>query len=128
MPLQLETKLEVWDSQQLGRRIRHRRRALLHRLAMNHGLGGQLDGPSSYLMKSPKNQRPDDEARQATEEFIAKYSRVQTPTHADAAKGLNLLKARTFRCGAATGCPQLFETGGFASKHRGMSRLAAIAS
>jgi hypothetical protein len=36
-------------------------------------------------MKSPKNQRPDDEAREWTEEFIAKYSRVQAAT-ADPAK------------------------------------------
>jgi myo-inositol-1-phosphate synthase len=35
-------------------------------------VGGQLDGPSSYLRKSPHNQRPDDEAREATEKFIAK--------------------------------------------------------
>jgi len=28
------------------------------KLALNHGIGGQLDGPSSYLMKSPHNQRP----------------------------------------------------------------------
>ena len=44
---------------------------------MNHGVGGQLDGPSSYLMKSPHNQRPDDEAREATEEFIAKHARTR---------------------------------------------------
>ena len=36
---------------------------------------GQLDGPSSYLMKSPHDQRPDDQARAETERFIAKYSR-----------------------------------------------------
>jgi myo-inositol-1-phosphate synthase len=45
------------------------------KLALNHGVGGQLDGPSSYLMKSPQNQRPDDQARADTEKFIAKYSR-----------------------------------------------------
>ena len=42
---------------------------------MNHGIGGQIDGPSSYLMKSPYTQRPDDLAREATEEFIAKHAR-----------------------------------------------------
>ena len=46
------------------------------KLALNNGLAGQLDGPSSYLMKSPMNQRPDDEARELTEAFIAKYSRT----------------------------------------------------
>jgi myo-inositol-1-phosphate synthase len=45
------------------------------KLALNNGLAGQLDGPSSYLMKSPHNQRPDDKARQLTEEFIANYAR-----------------------------------------------------
>jgi myo-inositol-1-phosphate synthase len=45
------------------------------KLALNNGLSGQLDGPSSYLMKSPMNQRPDSEARELTEEFIAKYTR-----------------------------------------------------
>jgi myo-inositol-1-phosphate synthase len=43
------------------------------KLALNHGLGGQLDGPSSYLMKSPHNQRPDEQARADTEKFIATY-------------------------------------------------------
>ena len=45
------------------------------RYALNHGVSGQLDGPSSYLMKSPKNQRPDDQARQDTEKFIKQYAR-----------------------------------------------------
>jgi myo-inositol-1-phosphate synthase len=44
------------------------------KLALNHGVGGQLDGPSSYLMKSPHNQRPDEVARADTEKFIAKYA------------------------------------------------------
>jgi myo-inositol-1-phosphate synthase len=48
------------------------------KLALNHGISGQLDGPSSYLMKSPMNQRPDDEARELTEAFIAKHSRKAT--------------------------------------------------
>jgi myo-inositol-1-phosphate synthase len=44
------------------------------KLALNHGVAGQLDGPSSYLMKSPHVQRPDDEARLATEQFIADHT------------------------------------------------------
>jgi myo-inositol-1-phosphate synthase len=54
------------------------------KLAMNSGLAGQLDGPSSYLMKSPMHQRPDDEARELTERFIHKYARK--PEAAAAAK------------------------------------------
>jgi myo-inositol-1-phosphate synthase len=75
VPLQLEAKLEVWDSPNSAGIVTDAVR--LCKLAMNNGIAGQLDGPSSYLMKSPKNQRPDDEAREATEEFIAKYSRNQ---------------------------------------------------
>ncbi|HEX4837444.1 MAG TPA: hypothetical protein VFV03_02830, partial [Solirubrobacteraceae bacterium] len=45
------------------------------KLALNHGVGGQLDGPSSYLMKSPHNQRPDNLAHEETERFIAKHAR-----------------------------------------------------
>jgi myo-inositol-1-phosphate synthase len=39
-------------------------------------VAGQLDGPSSYLMKSPYTQRPDDQARAATEEFIERHART----------------------------------------------------
>ena len=44
-------------------------------------MSGQLDGPSSYLMKSPMHQRPDDEAHAMTEAFIKKYAgKPQLPT------------------------------------------------
>jgi myo-inositol-1-phosphate synthase len=75
VPLALETKLEVWDSPNSAGIVIDAVRCV--KLALNNGIAGQLDGPSSYLMKSPKNQRPDDEAREATEEFIARYARVQ---------------------------------------------------
>jgi len=47
----------------------------LIKLALNNGIAGQLDGPSSYLMKSPHSQRPDDEAREQTEQFIVENAR-----------------------------------------------------
>jgi myo-inositol-1-phosphate synthase len=72
VPLNAELKLEVWDSPNSAGIVIDAVRCL--KLALNHGLSGQLDGPSSYLMKSPMNQRPDDEAREATEKFIAKYA------------------------------------------------------
>src|SRR6478752_7370675 len=72
-PLTAEMKLEVWDSPNSAGIVIDAVRCL--KLALNHGVSGQLDGPSSYLMKSPHNQRPDDEARDATEKFIAKYAR-----------------------------------------------------
>jgi myo-inositol-1-phosphate synthase len=49
---------------------------------MNNGLSGQLDGPSSSLMKSPMHQRPDSEARDMTEAFIKKYARKPLPASA----------------------------------------------
>jgi myo-inositol-1-phosphate synthase len=73
VPLTAELKLEVWDSPNSAGIVIDAVRCV--KLAMNHGLAGQLDGPSSYLMKSPHTQRPDDEARQATEAFIAEYAR-----------------------------------------------------
>jgi myo-inositol-1-phosphate synthase len=74
VPLTAELKLEVWDSPNSAGIVIDAVRCC--KLALNNGLAGQLDGPSSYLMKSPMNQRPDSEARELTEAFIAKYSRT----------------------------------------------------
>jgi myo-inositol-1-phosphate synthase len=73
VPLNMELKLEVWDSPNSAGIVIDAVRCC--KLALNNGLAGQLDGPSSYLMKSPMNQRPDDEARELTEAFIAKNAR-----------------------------------------------------
>jgi myo-inositol-1-phosphate synthase len=73
VPLNIELKLEVWDSPNSAGIVIDAVR--MAKLALNHGVGGQIDGPSSYLMKSPMNQRPDNEARLMSEEFIAKYAR-----------------------------------------------------
>src|SRR5579875_483843 len=73
VPLNVELKLEVWDSPNSAGIVIDAVRCC--KLALNHGVGGQLDGPSSYLMKSPKHQRPDNEARAETERFIARYAR-----------------------------------------------------
>ncbi len=72
VPLNLELKLEVWDSPNSAGIVIDAVRCC--KLALNHGVSGQLDGPSSYLMKSPHNQRPDEQARTDTEAFIAKYA------------------------------------------------------
>ena len=61
VPLTAELKLEVWDSPNSAGIVIDAVR--LAKLALNNGIGGQLDGPSSYLMKSPHNQVPDDKAR-----------------------------------------------------------------
>ena len=73
VPLNVELKLEVWDSPNSAGIVIDAVRCC--KLALNHGIGGQLDGPSSYLMKSPHTQRPDHLARDETEKFIARYGR-----------------------------------------------------
>ncbi len=73
VPLNVELKLEVWDSPNSAGIVIDAVRII--KLALNDGVAGELDGPSSYLMKSPHTQRPDDDARQLTEEFIAEHAR-----------------------------------------------------
>jgi myo-inositol-1-phosphate synthase len=80
VPLTAELKLEVWDSPNSAGIVIDAVRCC--KLALNHGIGGQLDGPSSYLMKSPFTQRPDHLAREATEEFIARHARTRAAAEA----------------------------------------------
>jgi myo-inositol-1-phosphate synthase len=80
VPLTAELKLEVWDSPNSAGIVIDAVRCC--KLALNHGVGGQLDGPSSYLMKSPMNQRPDHLARAATERFIAEHARTEAAARA----------------------------------------------
>jgi len=83
VPLTIELKLEVWDSPNSAGIVIDAVRII--KLALNQGVAGQLDGPSSYLMKSPHTQRPDPEARDMTEEFIAKHARKDDVRSGDAA-------------------------------------------
>jgi myo-inositol-1-phosphate synthase len=83
VPLNVELKLEVWDSPNSAGIVIDATRCC--KLALDHGIGGQLDGPSSYLMKSPQHQRPDEEARVLTEEFIARHARTAKPSATPAA-------------------------------------------
>src|SRR5512137_1104778 len=69
VPLNLECKLEVWDSPNSAGVVIDAIRCA--KLAMDRGVAGPLVAPSSYLMKSPPEQFTDDEARSKTEEFIA---------------------------------------------------------
>jgi myo-inositol-1-phosphate synthase len=73
VPLNLELKLEVWDSPNSAGIVIDAVR--LAKLALNNGLAGALEAPSAYLMKSPPRQIPDDEARDGVEAFIRKYTR-----------------------------------------------------
>src|SRR5437879_5253262 len=79
VPLNVELKLEVWDSPNSAGIVIDAVR--MAKLALNNGVAGALEGPSSYLMKSPPKQIVDDEAYEQSEQFIEKYRRktVKTP-------------------------------------------------
>jgi myo-inositol-1-phosphate synthase len=68
-PLNLEYKLEVWDSPNSAGVIIDAVRAA--KIAKDRGIGGPILSASSYFMKSPPVQYNDDEARQSVEAFIA---------------------------------------------------------
>ncbi|MFL6151462.1 MAG: inositol-3-phosphate synthase, partial [Ornithinibacter sp.] len=68
VPLQAELKLEVWDSPNSAGIIIDAIRAA--KIAKDRGIGGALLSASSYLMKSPPEQRPDDLGRAKLEAFI----------------------------------------------------------
>lgn len=69
VPLNMELKLEVWDSPNSAGVVIDAVRCA--KLAMDRGQGGPLNVPSSYFMKSPPVQYNDDEAHRLVEEFIA---------------------------------------------------------
>jgi len=68
VPLNLELKLEVWDSPNSAGVVIDAIRCC--KLALDRGLKGALIAPSAYFMKSPPVQYTDDEARRMVEEFI----------------------------------------------------------
>jgi myo-inositol-1-phosphate synthase len=67
VPLNVEVKLEVWDSPNSAGVVIDAVRCV--RLALDRGIGGPLLGPSAWLMKSPPVQYHDDVARQLVEDF-----------------------------------------------------------
>ncbi|MHB1775667.1 MAG: inositol-3-phosphate synthase [Acidimicrobiales bacterium] len=69
VPLNLELKLEVWDSPNSAGVIIDAVRCA--KLALDRGVGGPLLGPSAYFMKSPPVQYHDDVAQQLVEAFAA---------------------------------------------------------
>jgi myo-inositol-1-phosphate synthase len=68
VPLNLELKLEVWDSPNSAGVVIDAVRCA--RIALDRRIGGALVGPSSYFMKSPPQQFTDQEARERTVEFV----------------------------------------------------------
>ena len=70
VPLNLELKMEVWDSPNSAGVVIDAIRCC--KLALDRGLSGTVVGPSAYFMKSPPIQYSDEEARLKTEAFIAR--------------------------------------------------------
>ena len=68
VPIQLEYKLEVWDSPNSAGIIIDAIRAC--KIAMDRGIGGPVFSASSYFMKSPPVQYDDSTARELVEDFI----------------------------------------------------------
>src|SRR5512136_2021619 len=69
VPLNIELKLEVVDSPNSAGIVIDAVRCA--KIGLDRGLAGSLEAPSSYFMKSPPVQHPDDQCRRMTEEFIA---------------------------------------------------------
>jgi myo-inositol-1-phosphate synthase len=76
VPLNLELKMEVWDSPNSAGVVIDAIRCC--KLAMERGLVGAIVAPSAYFMKSPPIQYSDDEARRRVETFITGKEQ-QTP-------------------------------------------------
>jgi len=77
VPLNLEAKLEVWDSPNSAGVVIDAIRCC--KLALDRGISGALTGPSSYFMKSPPKQFTDEQARILTEEFIGAGNGASPP-------------------------------------------------
>ena len=76
LPLNLELKLEVWDSPNSAGVVIDAIRCC--KLALDRGLSGAIKAPSAYFMKSPPVQHSDDEARRLLEVFIEGEERPPT--------------------------------------------------
>lgn len=77
VPLNLELKLEVWDSPNSAGVVIDAIRCC--KLALDRGIGGALEGPSAYFMKSPPVQYSDYEAQQLVEQFIQESKAKTAP-------------------------------------------------
>ncbi len=104
VPLNIELKLEVWDSPNSAGVVIDAVRCC--KLALDNKLSGALIEPSSYFKKSPPVQYTDDEARKLTEEFITKYGWKQSAKPKRklkvAAKRTGSTRPATSKAGAAS--------------------------
>jgi myo-inositol-1-phosphate synthase len=129
VPLNLELKLEVWDSPNSAGIVIDAVRCA--KLGLDHGLKGALIAPSSYFKKSPPVQIPDDTARELVEAFIKdpkaveKQMRINAPVlkRESAPKGKPVRKADSRMVKAATTPSKPSENG-----HVNGSSLAAAAT
>ena len=87
VPLNMELKLEVWDSPNSAGVVIDAVRCC--KLGLDNGLSGTLEGPAAYFMKSPPVQHPDDLAHDMVETFIAEQTRSSAARRApqDSSKG-----------------------------------------
>jgi myo-inositol-1-phosphate synthase len=83
VPLNIELKLEVVDSPNSAGIVIDAVRCA--KLALDNGIGGALEWPSAYFMKSPPVQHPDDECHTQVETFIEKYTPKKSGTKEKAA-------------------------------------------
>jgi myo-inositol-1-phosphate synthase len=77
VPLNLELKLEVWDSPNSAGVIIDALRCA--KVALDRGIGGPLPGPCAYFMKSPPVQYHDEDARRLVDSFVADSAGVADP-------------------------------------------------
>jgi myo-inositol-1-phosphate synthase len=84
VPLNMELKLEVWDSPNSAGVVIDAVRCL--KLALDNGISGALEAPSAYFMKSPPVQLTDDDAHDRVEDYIVQYAgkRARPATGAEA--------------------------------------------
>lgn len=119
VPLNCEVKLEVWDSPNSAGVVIDAVRCI--KLALDRGISGALNGPSSYFMKSPPTQCTDYEARALTEAFIANRDLVVDGRGAKR-------KGRTRKAGIAAGSRDRRGNGngnGHAGKKAAVGRVKA---
>jgi myo-inositol-1-phosphate synthase len=91
VPLNIEMKMEVWDSPNSAGVVIDAVRCC--KLALDNGLSGALIEPSSYFKKSPPVQFTDDEARRLTEDYIKRYALKSAKKSAAAPKQRKTKKA-----------------------------------
>jgi len=82
VPLNLELKLEVVDSPNSAGIVIDAVRCA--KLGLDNGIGGALEWPSAYFMKSPPVQHPDDQCHTEVERFIETYGKPAKKQKADA--------------------------------------------